>query len=498
MDKKRKEDTPEMNYISRTSGLKTKDYIGYAMIDLGGCLVFSLVTTLLQKFYTDIFSLSPLFIMFMFIAARVWDAVNDPIMGRIADTMKPGKWGRYRPWILFIALPLTISAVLMFVKWPFAGSSYTATCIYAAVTYILFGMCYTVLQIPYGSLASVVTTDERERTKLSVFRSAGATIGSIPVLLIASFAYEKRLDEAGNVVIGENGRAIQDMVYQPVIIGVILMAVCALIVLLIAFRLNKERVIVENPENSTGTKAIIKTLFHNRAFLSVSIAGMLLLAGQMFTQSFYTYLFDDYFGANWMNLASQACTYFPMLIFMFLTPKMVRRFGKKEICGVGMLVAALANLILFFLKGMDPGILMYLFLIFCFISGCGMVFMVLQVWAMATDAIDDIEVRTGRRDDGTAYAFFMFFRKMGQVIAAVAVNGALLAMHYKVEKGAVQTMENLKKMYNLATLIPAVLFGIMALVLLFWYPLSKKHVAELQVEKEKALKAAMDQGRIRG
>ena len=84
------------------------------------------------------------------------------------------------------------------------------------------------------------------------------------------------------------------------------MAVCALIVLLIAFRLNKERVIVENPENSTGTKAIIKTLFHNRAFLSVSIAGMLLLAGQMFTQSFYTYLFDDYFGANWMNLASQA------------------------------------------------------------------------------------------------------------------------------------------------------------------------------------------------
>ena len=74
----------ETSYISRTSGLKSKDYIGYAMIDTGGCLVFSLVTTLLQKFYTDIFCLSPLFIMFMFVAARVWDAVNDPMMGRIA------------------------------------------------------------------------------------------------------------------------------------------------------------------------------------------------------------------------------------------------------------------------------------------------------------------------------------------------------------------------------------------------------------------------------
>ncbi len=106
------------SYIARTSGLKTKDYAGYAMIDAAGCLVFSLVTTLLQKFYTDIFHLSPLFIMIMFIAARVWDGINDPIMGRICDTVKPAKTGRYRPWILYAAVPLAISAVLMFLKLP--------------------------------------------------------------------------------------------------------------------------------------------------------------------------------------------------------------------------------------------------------------------------------------------------------------------------------------------------------------------------------------------
>ena len=219
----------ENSYIARTSGLKAKDYVGYAMVDMAGCLVFALVTTLLQKFYTDIFHLSPLFIMIMFIAARVWDAVNDPIMGRICDTVKPGRFGRYRRWILIVALPLAVSSVLMFVKLPGIGEEGHgfATAVFATCTYLLFGMVYTVLQIPYGSLASVVTTDVHERSKLSVFRSIGAALGSIPVLLIASFAYEKRLDAAGNVVLGENGKAITDMQYVPVIRGVVIMAACS-------------------------------------------------------------------------------------------------------------------------------------------------------------------------------------------------------------------------------------------------------------------------------
>lgn len=158
--------------------------MGYALVDTAGCLIFSLVTTLLQKYYTDILHLGPLFIMLMFMGARIWDAINDPIMGRIADTAKPGKFGRYRPWLLYAAAPLALSGVLMFVKFPGMGEEdhLVGTAIYATCTYILFGMIYTVLQIPYGSLASVVTTDDGERNKLSVFRSIGAALGSIPVL----------------------------------------------------------------------------------------------------------------------------------------------------------------------------------------------------------------------------------------------------------------------------------------------------------------------------
>lgn len=489
----------QRQYIARTSGLKAKDYIGYGMIDAAGCLIFSLVTTLLQKYYTDILHLSPLFIMLMFIGARIWDAINDPIMGRIADTAKPGKYGRYRQWVLYAAFPLAVCGVLMFVRLPGMGEpeNMVSTCVFATVTYVLFGMAYTMLQIPYGSLASVVTTDDRERSKLSVFRSCGAAIGSIPVLVIASFAYAKRLDSAGNPILGENGKAITDMQYGPVFTGVVIMSVVALALLLLAFTMNTERVKTKpQPKAKGATAKALKLLFKNRAFVSISLISMLLLSGQMFTQSFYTYLFDDYFHANWMNLAVQACTYSPMLIFMFFLPRMARKLGKKEICAVGVTAAAAANLALFFLRGMDPSRLMWVFLALSFVSGLGLTTLVMQLWAMVTDATDDIEVKTGSRDTGTAYSVFNFFRKLGQVLSAICVNGALLGMHYRYEKGAVQTPANLKTMYDLATLIPAVLFGVMALLLFVAYPLSKKKVALLQEEKEQNLKASYESNLI--
>ena len=112
------------------------------------------------------------------------------------------------------------------------------------------------------------------------------------------------------------------------------------------------------------------------------------------------------------------------------------------------------------------------------------------------DALDDLEVKTGSRDTGTAYSVFNFFRKLGQVLSAVCVNGALLGMHYRYEKGAVQTLENLKIMYDLATIIPAVLFGLMALILFVWYPLSRQRVAALQQEKERTLKESYEKNLI--
>ena len=481
-------DISNQSYIARASGLKNKDYVAYALGDTGCCLAFGLVTTLLQRFYTDVLLLHPLFIMIMFVVARVWDAVNDPIMGRICDTIKPSKWGRYRPWFLYGGIPLAISAVLMFIKWPGFGTvkGDLGVSIYATITYILFGMCYTVIQIPYGSLASVVTLDDKERSKLSIWRSVGAAVGSMPVMLISMFAFSES---------GVN--------YTITIIGVGVMAAASLAMLLLAFFGNRERVKpqIVAPEKGATMKAF-KKLFKSKSMVAVSLASMLLLAGQMFIQSFYSYLINYYFGKGgiWTMLPT-VLTYLPMAILMFFTPKLVRKFGKKEVSGIGIVIAAVANLAMFLLLFMGKGnATLYIFMVFCLISGIGLNFFVLQVWAMAADSIDEIEIKTGSRDDGTAYSFFMFFRKLGQVIAAVAVNGTLLAMNYYESIEATGTPSfsegQLKIMFILATVIPAAMFGVMAIILLIIYPLSKKKVAQLQIDKEEKLRLAAESGEI--
>lgn len=500
MDEEVKEEIPgregkEKSYIAATSGLHTKDYLAYALGDLAGCLCFSTVTTLLQKYYTDILGLSPWFIMIMFICARVWDAINDPMMGRLTDLRKPDKRGRYRVFMLYVAVPLALATVLMFLPWKELAESWPswAVMLYATITYIGFGMIYTVHQIPYGSLASVVTTDVKERNRLSVFRSAGAALGSVPVLVITMLWAKPVLDDSGQAVVDSSGKAVTQIQYPPIIIGVSIMAVVAAVLLVVAYKGNKERVVYNRDSKSQKgqTGAIVKGLLSNRSFLGVCLSGLLLLAGQMFTQSFYTYLFNDMFGKNWMNMVSMVCQYGPMVVLMFFAGKLARKFGKKEICAVGASISAAANLILMFLLPVvkanpDTGAL--LFLVFCFLSGFGLSIITLEIWALATDAIDDVEVQTGRRNDGTSYSIFMFFRKLGQVVSAVAVNGALIGMNYVVQGSDVQlTSSQLDAMYYMSTLIPAAMFAGMALILFFLYGLNKKKTEELQVAKEALL-----------
>ncbi len=491
-------DTNHTSYISKTSGLKTKDYMGYALGDVGCCLVFGLITSVLQKFYTDILHLGPIFIMVMMLVARLWDAINDPIMGRIADLKKRTPRGRYKSWLLYGGLPLAVVTVLLFTKWPGLGetSDHLGTMIYATITYIVFGMIYTMVQIPYGSLSNVVTTDEGEKNKLSIWRSIGAGLGSIPAILIGSFCY-KNLVIDGVEQVGENGKVIQVMQQIPVMIGVIIFALLMVMALFACYKMSTERVVsAPSPVAEKGKNMkVFKTLLKNRSFIAFSLAGMLLLAGQMFSQSFNLYLFADYFGKGWLNVVSVICLNAPMVLLIFVTPKLIKKFGKKELCAVGIATTAVAYLLQFACRSLMPDAL-WLLLVLSVLAGFGQAILTLQVWSMVSDTIDDVEVKTGMREDGTAYALFMFFRKFGQMIAAIAINGALLIMNYNYNPGAIQTHENLQVMYDLATIIPAVMFGIMALILIFMYPLNKKRVAELQVLKEERLREKFEKHQI--
>ena len=217
----------EESYISRTSGIGMKDKIGYAFGDLASCLVFGLTTNILNKFCTDVLEISVLSVMIMTIIARIWDAVNDPIWGRLIDAAPAREDGRYRRWLRIFAVPVAVASILMFVN--VKGFTLTWRTVWIYFTYILFGMVYTCINIPYGSLAQVITSDDKERSSLSVFRSIGSTFGALPAMLLASFCYVKSLDANGQEILDESGKVIKVMDPTRTLIGAAAIAALAVV-----------------------------------------------------------------------------------------------------------------------------------------------------------------------------------------------------------------------------------------------------------------------------
>ena len=468
----------ETSYISRTSGIGAKDKIGYAMGDFASVLVFGLVQSVLQKYYTDVLGISVVSIMVMFIVARIWDAINDPLWGRIIDGARVWPDGRYRHWLKVFAVPVALSAILMFVKIP--GLTEKGYLIYAYVTYILFGMLYTCINIPYGSLAQVITSDEKERTSLSVFRSIGSTFGAMPAMLLISLCYVKLAD----------GRSV--MSYRKILTGVIVIAVLSVLGFLLTYSWSKERVETRpSPKAKGETARVVRILLRSRPFMAVCVASMLFLAAQMFGQSYYTYLFNYYFNAPGLSMMPTVCQYLPVAVIMFFAARMGNRFGRRDVCAYGMLLAGAFNLILFVMGTRN----VWLYLLVCLMSGIGGAFMFLLVWALANDAIDYNEVTYGIHDEATSYAAYSFMRKLGQTVAAVLVNMALLRIGYtdNVLNAANITDSTLSRMYADSVLIPAVLYLLVFVLLRFVYPLSKQRIAELQVKKEETLRKLHEQ-----
>ena len=463
---------PNESFIARTSGITMKDKIGYAMGDFASLLVFGLVQSVLQKYYTDVLQISIVSVLIMFVVARVWDAINDPLWGRIIDGAKRKEDGRYRRWLKIFAIPVALAAVLMFVRIP--GMSETGNFIWATVTYILFGMLYTCINIPYGSLATVITSDDKERSSLSVFRSIGSTFGAMPAMALASFCYVTR-------------DGVKSMSYTRIIIGVSVIAVLAVVGYFITYKLTKERVVTApKPKKEKGeTWRVIKALFTSRPFVAVCIASLLFLAAQMFQMSYNTYLFDYYFNNPGLTMLPTICQYLPVAIVMFFATKLGNKFGRREICAYGMLLAGLSFLILFFLHTTSP----WIYIAMCLVNGIGNAFLFLLIWALANDAIDYNEVHKDIHDEATSYSFYSFMRKLGQSVAAILVNSALLSIGYKDN---VLTADNitdatLKSMYGQSTLIPAILYLLVFVILLFIYPLGKKQIEELKGRKEEML-----------
>ena len=448
------------------SKLPVRNYVGYAMGDMAGVLTFGTIGAFLQMFYTDILHISLASITVLMMVARIWDAVNDPMCGALIDSRKPTKYGRFRPYVLYFSVPLALAFVATFYKVP--GLSEKGYLIYAYITYILYGMMYTAVNIPYGSMASVMTADQTERSTLSVIRSLGAGIGTaLSQMVLPLFVYST---VAGGAKILDQNKLFR---------GVVILAVLSVVIYYLFFRLTKEYIApVKNQKNESFLKTFGK-LMKNRPFVALCLASMLLIAGSMYTQTVFNYLFKNYFEKPGLFALVTLATYLPMLILMPFVGKLVRRYSKKGICALGSLAAALAFLALYFI-GTDNAMLFLGVVVF---SGFGLCFFTLEVWAMVTDVIDYHEKLHQRRDEGTTYACFSFFRKLGQTLAGIGASMALAAVGYSTAQGTVtQTQSVNEGIYSIATLVPFVMYLCMFLLLQFGYPLTRKALEQLHEE----------------
>ncbi len=428
-----------------------KDKIGYMFGDFGNDFTFIFASLFLMVFYTKVLGVSPEVVGTLFLVARCVDAVTDVTMGRIVDRLKPGKNGRFRPWLLRMCGPVAVASFLMY-QGSMAEASMTIKVIYMFVTYLLWGsVCYTAINIPYGSMASVLSEDADDRASLSTFRSLGALLAQL-VVGVGAPLLVYTTDAAGNQLV-EGGR-------MTLIAGIF--SVFAIICYIVCYCLTVERVKVE-PSAKEERVSLLKTmeaLFTNRALLGIILAAILLLLASLLTQSVNQYVFIDYFNdKNALSIMGLAgllpsflivplvkpltkkfgkkeqsvnqyvfIDYFndknalsimglagllPSFLIVPLVKPLTKKFGKKEISAVGCIIAGAASIFLFVLRVKSA----FLFIVISILGYLGFGFFNMVIWAFVTDVIDDQEVRTGRREDGMVYAIYSFSRKIGQALA---------------------------------------------------------------------------------
>ncbi len=453
--------------MSKPFGLKDK--IGYLMGDIGNDFTFVLSSTFLLKFYTDVMGVPAAVVGTIIMISRFVDAFTDVAMGRICDKSPMTKHGKFKPWIRRMCVPVAVSSCLIYQS-DLADMSMGFKIGYLFVTYILWGsFFYTSINIPYGSMASAISADPGDRQSLSTYRSIGATFASVIVgALIPLIAYKER-----NGIMVLNGEIFTR------IAG--FFSICAIISYLICYTLVRERVNIPSSvekKNDNNVITMLRNAFTNKALISIIAASIVMLLAQMTLQSMANYVFPIYYGNTTAQSVSMVVMLAGSLLIAAVAKPISMRFGKAEVAVVASFIAAAVCLLLY---GVRPqNVWVYVILQ----GACWMSLGVFSMisWALITDVIDYSEIKNGIREDGSVYALYSFARKLGQAGAAGLVGAMLTAIGYS-ESASVEAGVR-EGIFNISTLVPAVGFALLGIILWFWYPLHKKEVEE-NVEKLK-------------
>lgn len=441
-----------------TEKLKVKEKVGYALGDTAANLIFQTMVMFQLAFYTDTFGITAAAAGTLLVVVRVWDAIFDPIMGIVADKTKT-KWGKFRPWILWTAVPFGIMGFLTFVTPDFAD---TGKLIYAYVTYILLMMVYSANNLPYSALSGVMTGDLAERTSLSSYRFVFAMIAQ---LIIQGLALPMVSYFGG----GDSATGYQ---YTMAIFSTL-----AVLLFFITFSTTKER-IQPDPAQKASVKEHYRDLAKNTAWKAMFVLTLILFITLAMRGSVIFYYFRYFINVenyeslfSWFNVLGTIST----IIGIFFSKPLSMRFGKRNV-----FIAGLAGTAFFCVPFafFPPAAIVLIFaaeMLRQFIYG----FTIPLLWAMMADVADYSEWKNKRRATGIVFSAIVFALKAGLGFGG-AITGYVLSL-YGYMPNVAQSESALNGIVMTMSIFPAITFAICT-VCLFFYPITKK--LEIQITDE--------------
>lgn len=444
------------------------DYVSYASGDFGCNMAFTLAGSYFTLFFTQYMGISSLTFAGIMVFLKIWDAVNDPLVGGIMDsTRREYKRGKFRTFMFYGSFLLFLSGLLCFL--PVPGAPYAAKVVLCVVGYMLYDCAYTLVNVPYGSLLAAITPDPGERTTLSAARQ----VGSFVATLIAGSLLPLIIYDADNNLMG--GRLF---------IAAIVLGIIGFIAIQFTVATTVERVQPKESDKQEKFNYLraLSNFVHNRAAIGATLPAVGMFLGAYGVSTATQVLFQSYFHNAALSGFASLCTQVPMFLVMPFMHKIVDKYGKKESCTVGVaftVVVAIFMLVLPITPDMNGLILFYVLLI---LNGLGRGMFMCCMYALIADAIDYNEWKTGRRDEGTTYSLYVFFRKLTNGLAPSLGLVIMVALGYNEALGAAQPADvalNMRYMVAGGYLLSAV---IEFLSLKFVYNVDKKTLAAMEAD----------------
>lgn len=446
-----------MNQMKKASKLAV---VCYSFGDLASQFVWTFVGSYLTIFYTDIVGLAPVAISAIMLGARIWDAINDPMMGAIAERTQ-SKWGRFRPYIAFGCPFLAIFGVLTFTN-PFSGRS-AAGVIWAAVTYVIAGMLYTLVNIPYGALAGVMTEDAEQRVKINTSRNIGMNIGML-IVNACSAPLMLALSGKGATVASSRGYTMTAVIY-----GII-----SIPLFLVLFFTAKEKIQPQKTAEKFSVKDAIGNLVKNKYLMLICLIMMLIMTAFMGRMAVLSYYVIYCLGSFEMIAVIMTVPTVLAIFASFFVPAAVKKFGKRNVL-MGTVFAQLIGLLVVYFAPFDN---ITMVLAGCVIFGVFNVAMPITL-SMLSDSVDYMDLKAGVRTDGTAYATYGLATKVGNALGGSI--GVVLLASFGYVANQQQTVKAMAGINVVVNLIPAILYILAGFCCLLW-KISDKDADEIRAK----------------